>query len=94
VAYHNTQKIFGFEYIPLEQMERRVFGCSEFSDIVFNSSLSVIEKLLDFVVNDQFDEERDNSQDSNRVFKIGLYANESQRCLDVMVEVFENDDVY
>ena len=28
VAYHNTQKIFGFEYIKLQDMERRVFGCS------------------------------------------------------------------
>ncbi len=50
IAYHNTQKIFGFEYIPLEQMEKRVFGCPEFSDIVFNSSLSLIEKILDFVL--------------------------------------------
>ena len=64
IAYHNTQKIFGFEYVPIEQMERRVFGCSEFSDIVFNSSLSIIEQLLDFVVNDQFDEVRDNSDES------------------------------
>jgi len=75
-------------------MERRVFGCSELSDIVFNSSLAIIEKLLDFVVQDQFDEVKDNMKDSNRVFKIGLYANESKRCLDIMVEVFENDDVY
>jgi len=27
IAYHNTQKIFGFEYIKLEEMEKRVFGC-------------------------------------------------------------------
>lgn len=26
VAYHNTQRIFGFEYITLEEMEQRVFG--------------------------------------------------------------------
>ena len=32
VAYHNTQKIFGFEYIKLKEMEERVFGCQEFSD--------------------------------------------------------------
>jgi len=37
-----------------------VFGCSEFSDIVFNSSLSLIEKILDFVLADQHDEIRDN----------------------------------
>ena len=27
IAYHNTQKVFGFEYIKLEEMENRVFGC-------------------------------------------------------------------
>lgn len=94
IAYHNTQKIFGFEYVPLEQMERRVFGCSEFSDVVFQTSLSLIEKILDFILADQHDEVRDNKQLSERVFKIGLYANEKERCLDIMCEVFENDDVY
>jgi hypothetical protein len=52
IAYHNTQKIFGFEYIKLEDMEKRIFGCPEFSDIVFNSSLSLFEKILDFVLDD------------------------------------------
>ena len=28
IAYHNTQKVFGFEYVKLEDMERRIFGCS------------------------------------------------------------------
>jgi len=52
IAYHNTQKIFGFEYITLKDMEKRVFGCSEFSDIVFKNSLALVEKILDFVVED------------------------------------------
>jgi hypothetical protein len=26
VAFHNTQKIFGFEFIKLEEMEKRIFG--------------------------------------------------------------------
>lgn len=39
IAYHNTQKIFGFQYIELEDMERRVFGCSQFSDLIFKSAL-------------------------------------------------------
>jgi hypothetical protein len=52
IAYHNTQKIFGFQYISLDDMEKRVFGCPEFSDIIFNSSLSMIEKILDFVLAD------------------------------------------
>jgi hypothetical protein len=52
IAYHNTQKIYGFEYIPLEQMERRIFGCKEFSDLVFNNSLGIIERILDYVLED------------------------------------------
>jgi Mitochondrial protein Pet127 len=53
VAYHNTQKVFGFEYIGLEDMEKRVFGCPEFSDVVFKSSLSMVEKIFDYILEDQ-----------------------------------------
>lgn len=94
VAYHNTQKIFGFEYIELEQMERRVFGCAEFSNVIFDSSLCMVEKMLDFVLADQHDDTSGNVGDSERVFKIGVYANEKARTVDIMVEVFENDEVY
>lgn len=53
IAYHNTQKIFGFEYIKIEEMEKRVFGCKEFSDVIFNTSLSLLEKLLDHLLEDR-----------------------------------------
>ena len=37
VAYHNTVEIFGFQYIPLEDMERCIYGgpksMSVFKDI-------------------------------------------------------------
>lgn len=45
--------MFGFEYIKLEDMEKRVFGCTEFSDVVFKSSLSMVEKIFDYVLEDQ-----------------------------------------
>jgi len=54
IAYHNTQKVFGFEYIKLEQMENRVFGCSEFSDVVFDKSLGLLEKIMDHILEDQY----------------------------------------
>ena len=73
-------------------MEKRIFGCSEFSDIIFNSSLSLFENILDFVLDDQL--EIASSSSSDRTFKIGFYANEAQRCLDVMVETFENEKIY
>jgi hypothetical protein len=73
-------------------MEKRIFGCPEFSDIIFNSSLCLFEKILDFVLDDQL--EIASSSASDRTFKIGFYANETQRCLDVMVETFENEKIY
>lgn len=78
----------------MEQMERRVFGCKEFSDAIFNTSLCMVEKIFDYILADQHDEVRDNKQQSERVFKIGIYANEKERALDIMCEVFENDEVY
>ena len=52
IAYHNTQKIYGFQYIKLEEMENRIFGCSQFSDLIFKSSLSILEKVLDYILDD------------------------------------------
>jgi hypothetical protein len=97
IAYHNTQKIFGFEYIKLEDMERRVFGCSQFSDVVFKSSLTMLEKIFDYILDDQDSNHYITdtiNQDQNKVFKLGFYASESTRNLVVMLEVFDNDDVY
>lgn len=42
IAYHNTQKIFGFQYVKIEDMERRIFGCKEFSDLIFENSLIIV----------------------------------------------------
>lgn len=97
VAYHNTQKIFGFEYIKLEDMERRVFGCAQFSDIVFRSGLTILERILDYILEDQdsnYHIKDSRHQDSNKVFKVGFYASESTRNLVVMFEIFDNDEVY
>lgn len=85
IAYHNTQKIFGFEYITLKDMEKRVFGCPEFSDIVFKNSLTMVERIFDYVIEDQdaidvqkYDHNTSSSKGSsaNKTFKIGFYANE------------------
>ena len=77
-------------------MENRVFGCKAFSDIVFNTSISLLEKILDHVLEDQQapDTGAKGDLDENRVFKIGFYAHEASRTITVMCEIFENDDVY
>jgi len=33
-------------------MEKRVFGCSEFSDEVFRNSLALTERIFDFILED------------------------------------------
>ena len=75
-------------------MENRVFGCTEFSDVVFNSSLGLLEKILDYILDDQYVDEMSNNKKGSETFRVGFYANEATRTLDVMVECFESDDLY
>lgn len=46
VTFHNTRKVFGFEHIPLYDMEEILFGGKEAADAAFNTSTLVLEKLL------------------------------------------------
>ena len=52
VSYHNTQRHFGFEYISTDEINRRVFGSTEFSDAVFMVSSKIMEVVLDEVLDD------------------------------------------
>jgi hypothetical protein len=64
---------------------------------VFRSSLTILEKVLDYILDDQDSNHYINdsaNQSQNKIFKIGFYANESSRNLVVMVEIFDNDQVY
>jgi len=47
VAYHNTQQIFGFQYIPLLEMDERLFGPEEgIGDRVFSKCIELLEAIL------------------------------------------------
>jgi hypothetical protein len=44
VAYHNTARMFGFQYIPLEEMEERLFGPGRgIGDKVFDKCVRLLE---------------------------------------------------
>ena len=75
-------------------MENRIFGCSEFSDIIFSSSLGLLEKILDHILDDKFVDEFSSNKKESDTFRVGFYANEQKRTLDVMVECFESDEIY
>ncbi|OBZ86925.1 hypothetical protein A0J61_05020 [Choanephora cucurbitarum] len=47
VAYHNTRKMFGFQYISREEMDARLFGSSRLGDQVFRNALIMLESVLD-----------------------------------------------
>ncbi|KAJ0114733.1 mitochondrial membrane protein [Diaporthe amygdali] len=48
VAYHNTQRIFGFQYIPLEEMDLSLHGSTDMTtgNREFMASLELLEELL------------------------------------------------
>ncbi|PKS07948.1 hypothetical protein jhhlp_006560 [Lomentospora prolificans] len=48
VAYHNTQRIFGFQYIPLEEMDLALHGTQtvHLGDQEFRLSVHLLNKLL------------------------------------------------
>jgi hypothetical protein len=47
VAYHNTAKVFGFQYISLEEIDSRLFGNSATGYTAFRHTVSMMEKILD-----------------------------------------------
>lgn len=46
VAYHNTTRFFGFQYIPIGEMDLALFGSTAEGDAVFPVCLALLEKVL------------------------------------------------
>lgn len=47
VAYHNTETIFGFQYISLEEMEQAIHGSTQVGEKEFVLNLQLLNQLLD-----------------------------------------------
>ncbi|KAF8934071.1 hypothetical protein BGZ58_005959 [Dissophora ornata] len=47
VAFHNTARIFGFQYISLDEMDSRLFGTSVMGDECFKNQLRLLDRTLD-----------------------------------------------
>lgn len=51
VAYHNTERMFGFQYIPLEEMDQRLFGPDPGTgDRVFDKCISILELVAEEII--------------------------------------------
>lgn len=80
VAYHNTCKMFGFEYITINEMERRLFGCPEFSWIITSTCMQLLEVVL---------EEALKIYPGHEMLKVGLYASFIKNQLIVTLEQYD-----
>lgn len=47
VAYHNTVRCFGFQYLPLSEIDKRLFGSTEMATQVFQVSVAILERILE-----------------------------------------------
>ncbi|CAO1629068.1 unnamed protein product [Sympodiomycopsis kandeliae] len=50
VAYHNAARVFGFEYFPIEEMAKQIFGSVEMADQAFRLSVGLSEQILERVL--------------------------------------------
>jgi len=46
-AYHNTERIFGGQYIPLSEMDARLFGKHASGNAVFEKCMQLLEVVLE-----------------------------------------------
>lgn len=85
IAYHNTKKVYGFEYIKLGDMEMRLFGNTWFADKCFKAILKLIQESLLELASYYTDKEQ---------LKIGIYSNDSRNWIDLLVEIPPNENIY
>ena len=80
VAYHNTEQIFGFEFIPLAVMDEYVYGSAALADRAFEVTTYVAERVLTYV--------QQRFPDAACV-RIGASANEQTGTLEFFLEVVD-----
>jgi hypothetical protein len=50
VAYHNTARIFGFQYVPLQEMDERLYGNALAGPLVFEKCVQMLEVITKEIV--------------------------------------------
>ncbi|KAF9294794.1 hypothetical protein BGZ88_003320 [Linnemannia elongata] len=76
VAFHNTARIFGFQYISLDEMDSRLFGSSVMGDECFKNQLRLLNRTLDEIT----------SKYPNQDLRITVDTDESVQSMNVWVE--------
>lgn len=76
VAFHNTARIFGFQYISLDEMDSRLFGSSVMGDECFKNQLRLLNRTLDEVT----------AKYPNQDLRITVDTDETVQSMNVWVE--------
>jgi hypothetical protein len=50
VAYHNTARIFGFQYISLDELDERLFGAIGRGQPVFEKCIRLLEVIAEEII--------------------------------------------
>ncbi|KAJ1548364.1 hypothetical protein HK405_003520 [Cladochytrium tenue] len=82
VCYHNTQNVFGFQYVPVEEMAEVLCGSPELGDGSFSLSVKVLQHVLDVVT----------AKHAGRSIRLTLGATKSHPELAVFAEAFDPSD--
>ena len=51
LAYHNTARIFGFQYLPRSELDERLFGSVELGENAFRLCVALLETIMEQIVN-------------------------------------------
>jgi len=85
VAYHNTLENFGFEYITTEEIEKRVFGSTTYSNLVFVVCSKLMTNLIDLVMDSVKKEEY-------KTMRLGFFADNTTNKMIVFSELMYDQD--
>jgi hypothetical protein len=85
IAHHNTEEIFGYEYVKIDEIEKRLFGCAEISEQVLKICLAMFQDILDDVTS---------KFPNDEAIKVGIFANYKTDELLITAEAHEKNFEY
>ena len=80
ICFHNTKEVFGFQYLTLAEIEKRVFGCKELGEFVLKTTIQIHQLVLKEVLK-LFPEDN--------ILRIGYFSNYRKDEMLITVEQFD-----
>jgi hypothetical protein len=52
IAYHNTEDIYGYEYVPFKEIVMRLFGDGYNLEVSFQVICKMLTQIFDYILDD------------------------------------------